>query len=80
MSLAIVNTKKQMQNTQSDIKQVKKIRLLVVQYPQMSGYLKKFKEIKYMTFLIKDGKNKSVWGQISNIMKKGFDEYCVNKK
>ena len=48
----------------------KKIRLLVVQYLQMKGHLKRFKITKYMALLIKDGKNKSVWGYISNIMKK----------
>ena len=55
-------------------KKDEQIKLLVVQLPEMSGYLNEFKATKYMFFLTKDEeeleKSKSIWDKISNVMNK----------
>ena len=55
-------------------KKDEQIKLLVVQLPEMSGYLNEFKATKYMFFLTKDEeeleKSKSIWDKISDVMNK----------
>ena len=53
-----------------------KVMSFCIMFPKITGYGKKFDEIKYIHFLIKDDelleKYSKIWDKVSNIIKKRF--------